>query len=296
LSTVSEILRRHELTRPRRGGPARPELSVPSLVAQAPNDVWTMDFKGHFRTLDGQECHPLTIADAFSRCLIEVRAMPRPRGDLSRQACEKAFRACGVPGVIRTDNGEPFAGCGLGRLSRLSVWWMKQGIRVDRITPGKPQQNGRHERMHGVLKQETALPPAQNLWSQQRRFDRFVPEYNGERPHEGLGGRVPLDLWHPSVREYVERPAAPQYAAHWEKRVVKKTGVMKWRGGEVYVSEPLANETVGLEEIDPGVWRLDYYSTPLALLDERGQCPRIRPIRPRTPPPLLSKVSPMCPV
>lgn len=295
-STVGEILRRHELTRPRRERPAMPHVAMPCLVADKPNDVWTMDFKGHFRTLDGRECHPLTVADAFSRRLIDVRAMPRPRGDLTKKACERAFRTFGLPAVIRTDNGEPFAGSGLGRLSRLSVWWMKQGVRVDRITPGKPQQNGRHERMHGVLKQETTLPPALSLRRQQQRFDRFIPEYNDERPHEALGGRVPSELWRPSTRAYNEHPAGPEYPAHWEKRVVKKTGLMKWRGGEVYVSEPLAHETIGLEEIDDGLWRLDYYTTPLALLDERRNQPTLYAIRPRGPRSIRSKVSPMCPV
>jgi transposase InsO family protein len=279
LSTVGEILRRHGLTRPRRGRPPRPELITPCLRADGPNDVWTMDFKGYFRTLDGRACWPLTIADAFSRRLLGVTAMARPRGDWTRAACERAFRACGVPRVIRTDNGEPFAGSGIGRLSRLSVWWMKQRIRVDRIDPGKPQQNGRHERMHGVLKQETALPPAASLPAQQRRFDRFVPEYNDERPHEALGGRVPSELWRPSPRRYEEHPAGPSYPAHWEKRAVKKTGLMKWRGAVVYVGEPLWKETVGLEEIDDGLWRLDYYETPLAVLDERREDPVIRPIR-----------------
>jgi transposase InsO family protein len=279
LSTVGEVLRRHGLTRARRRRPARPGLAAPCLIAENPNDVWTMDFKGYFRTLDGRECWPLTIADAFSRRLMGVTAMTRPRGDLTRAACERAFRADGMPSVIRTDNGEPFAGSGIGRLSRLSVWWMKQRIRVDRIAPGRPQQNGRHERMHGVLKQETALPPASSLWSQQRRFERFVREYNQERPHEGLGGCVPSELWRPSPRVYQEHPAGPSYPAHWEKRVVKKMGLMKWRGGEVYVGEPLGKETVGLEEIDDGLWRLDYYATPLAVLDERRDEPVIRPIR-----------------
>jgi putative transposase len=279
LWTVGEILRRHELTRPRRERPARPELATTGLIAGGPNDVWTMDFKGYFRTLDGRACWPLTLADAYSRKLLGVRAMTGPRGDLTKAACERAFRSCGVPAVIRTDNGEPFAGSGIGRLSRLSVWWMKQGVRVDRIDPGRPQQNGRHERMHGVLKQETALPPAENLRSQQRRFDRFVREYNQERPHEALGGRVPADLWRASPRVYRERPEIPSYPGHWEKRVVKSMGLMKWRGGEVYVSEPLGKETVGLEEIDDGLWRLDYYSTPLAVLDERREEPVLRPIR-----------------
>jgi putative transposase len=286
LSTVGEVLRRHELTRPRRVGPARPGPGAGPLVAEGPNEVWTMDFKGHFRTLDGAVCYPLTIADAFSRRLIEVRGMPRPLGVLCRQACERAFRSCGVPRAIRTDNGEPFAGCGLGRLSRLSVWWMRQGVRVERIAPGKPQQNGRHERMHGVLKRETARPPAGSLVSQQRRFDVFVAGYNGDRPHEGLGGLVPLDLWRPSERAYVERPSGPEYARHWETRVVRPTGTIKWRGGELYVSQALSREAVGLEEIDQGRWRLDYFSTPLALLDERGQEPKLEPIRPRGGPAL----------
>ena len=139
-----------------------------------------MDFTGYFRTLDGRECWPLTIADPFSRRLIGVRALARPRGEWARAACEKAFHACGVPRVIRTDNGEPFAGSGIGRLSRLSVWWMKQRIRVDRIDPGKPQHNGRHERMHGVLKQETAYPPASSLAVHRHVFAAWTRSKLGE--------------------------------------------------------------------------------------------------------------------
>jgi putative transposase len=283
LSTIGDILRRHGLTKTKSARRARAHSVAPCLVAREPNDVWTMDFKGQVRTLDGATCWPLTIADAFSRKLLAVRGMPRPRGDWTKSACEQAFRVCGLPRVIRTDNGEPFAGSGLGRLSRLAVWWMKQGVRVDRIMPGKPQQNGRHERMHGVLKQETMLPPALNLRSQQRRFDRFVPEYNQERPHEALGGLVPAELWRPSPRAYVERPAEPEYPRHWERRVIKRTGLMKWRGGEVYVSEPLAHETLGLEEIEDGLWRIDFYATPLALLDERTDKPVIHAFRPPGP-------------
>lgn len=281
LSTVGQILQRHHLTNPKRPRPTAPRAAAPSLMAREPNDVWSMDFKGQFRTLDGVYCYPLTIADAFSRRLIDIRAMLRPRGDLTKSACKEAFRRDGLPGAIRSDNGEPFAGVGLGRLSALSVWWMKQGILLDRIDPGKPQQNGRHERMHGVLKCETALPPASDIRSQQRRFDRFRPEYNDERPHEGIGGRVPSELWVRSRREYVEHPSEPEYPAHWEARRVKHNGLIKWHGGEVYVSEALAHETVGLEEIDDAVWRLDFYSTPLAMIDERCGEPAIRPIRPK---------------
>ena len=284
LSTVGEVLRRHGQTRPRRAHPMRPDLPAPCLsAAEAPNDVWTMDFKGYFRTLDGRACWPLTTADAYSRRLLLVQGMAGPRGDLTREACEQAFRAHGLPRAMRTDNGEPFAGAGIGRLSRLSVWWMKQGIRVERIAPGRPQQNGRHERMHGVLKQETTRPAARHLGAQQQRFDRFVEEYNNERPHEALGGRVPSDLWRPSPRVYQDRPPGPSYPAHWEKRAVKRTGLMKWRGMQVYVGEPLHNETVGLEEIDDGLWRVDYYTTPLAVLDERREQPVLRRLRPSGP-------------
>ena len=211
LSTVGEILRRHTMIPPRTKHPPKPPLGVAMLTARGPNDVWTMDFKGCFRTLDGRLCYPLTIADAFSRCILCVRALPRPQREPTLCVCRAVFEERGLPAAVRTDNGEPFAGSGIGRLSKLSVWWMRQGIRVERIDPGKPQQNGRHERMHGVLKRETVLPPATNLASQQRRFDRFIAEYNGERPHEALGGRVPSELWRPSPRAFVARPPEPQY-------------------------------------------------------------------------------------
>lgn len=251
-STVGEILARHGLVPPRRRGrPAHPGSSP--LEAAAPNEVWSVDFKGEFRTRDGRYCYPLTASDAYSRFLLGCEGLGSP-STLGARACfEQLFRAYGLPQAIRSDNGTPFASTALRGLSRLSVWWLKLGIAHQRIEPGKPQQNPRHERMHRTLKASTTRPPERNLAEQQRRFDAFRQEYNEERPHEALGQRPPASLYTPSPRAMPEVLPAPEYPGHCETRHVRHTGGFRFRGREIFLSEVLAGEWIALEEVDEGV-------------------------------------------
>ena len=247
LSTIGDLLQREGLSqrakRRRRATPSDGGL----LPAVSPNDVWCVDFKGWFRTGDGTRCDPLTVTDAFSRyilcCIITT---PDHRG--CRCHFERLFREFGLPRVMRSDNGAPFASVGVAGLSRLSVWWLKLGITPERIAPAKPQQNGRHERMHKMLKAETAKPPAANPVAQQQRFDHFRSQFNQERPHEALGQTVPAAHYTCSSRPYPPRLADPVYPADFELRRVRSNGELKWQGALVYVSQLLAGEVVGLSE------------------------------------------------
>jgi len=191
-STVSEILKRHGLSFPRKKRRHAVPSSQPLAHAQEPNAVWCVDFKGWFRTGDGSKCSPLTLTDAYSRYLLRCQGLGESTGHLLVQPIMiSAFREHGRPWAIRSDNGPPFATSTLGGLSKLSVWWLRLGIKVERIEPGKPQQNGRHERFHRTLEQHTAAPPAGTLAAQQRRFEQFRCEYNQHRPHEALGQDTP---------------------------------------------------------------------------------------------------------
>ncbi len=213
VSTAGAIVRRHGLVRPRRRRRRTPPWSTPFAHAQAPNDVWCVDFKGWSRTGDGTRCDPLTVSDAATRYFLACRALARPGQVEVRRELERVFRQFGLPGVIRTDNGPPFASVGLGGLSELAVWWLKLGIRPERIAPAQPQQNSRHERLHRTLMEQTARPPARSLRAQQRAFDRFVQEYNQERPHEALGQRPPAAVYQLATRPYPDAVAAPTYPA-----------------------------------------------------------------------------------
>ncbi len=283
-STAGAILKRHGLVKARRARSARPPEKTALREAQGPNEVWTTDFKGNFLMGNGRRCHPLTIADAYSRFVIRCTGLKRPTGELSRPEYEKAFVEFGRPEVIRSDNGEPFASLGIGRLTPLSVWWMKLGIQVEHIAVGHPEQNGRHERMHRDLKQETTRPPAQDLRGQQRKFDRFVQEYNEVRPHEALGQRPPARRYRASGRAYPCQLQEPEYPGHYELRRVMGHGSISWRCDVVYVSASLRGETVGLVEVDDGVWRVYFGQMELGIIDEHQKR------RPGT----MWKVLPMC--
>lgn len=270
-SSVSNVLRRHGLTRPPkrrriRGTPA------PIAYGKEPNQTWCADFKGWWRTGDGLRCDPLTITDACSRYLIRCQAFGEGKS-MNTEAVQAvfiaAFREHGLPENIRTDNGAPFAGNGLGGLSRLSVWWIKQGIGLERIAPGHPEQNGRHERMHRTLKEAVGVP-ARNLRAQQAALDKFRHHYNEERPHEALDFAVPAERHQASPRAWSDKPPAPmQYPDDWESRSVRPGGKIKWQGREVQISHSLDGERIGLKPQSDGIWEVFFGPLSLAIFDER---------------------------
>ena len=268
-STIDELLRRHGLTRTRshRRRPGHP--GKPALTAQAPNDLWTADFKGQFRLRPGPYCYPLTVADQFSRYLLACAGRASTAHAGVQPVFEQLFRDYGLPLAIRTDNGSPFASPGLARLSTLAVWWIKLGIHPELIEPASPQQNGTHERMHRTLKAEATRPPAGSFAAQQRCFNRFRTTFNEERPHEALGQRTPAELYRQSARPYPARLPTVEYPAHFEVRYVSRNNGIRWKRHWVNVSSVLAGEYVGLEEIDDGLWALYFANYLLARLNER---------------------------
>lgn len=249
-STVGEILRREGLTHPRPRRRRTLPNEQPLSHAEQPNAVWCADFKGWFLTGDGRRCDPLTITDAYSRYLIRCRHVPKTDGPHVREVFTAAFREHGLPAAIRTDNGPPFASTGLAGLSRLAIWWLRLGIRPERIAPGEPQQNGRHERFHQTLKQATAAPPRANLRLQQGAFARFQQEYNRERPHEALGQRVPAEFYRPSARPFPDRLPHLAYRFACNLRHVSPAGHVSWIQRQIYVSVLLEGEDVALREVD----------------------------------------------
>ena len=267
-STVGDILKREGLIEPRRRQRRPTHPGTNPIEAKAPGEVWTADFKGEFRLGSSNYCYPLTIQDAHSRYLLACEALPSTAHSGAEPVFERLFREHGLPGRIRTDNGGPFASKALCGLSRLSVWWIKLGIKADRIQPGCPQQNGRHERMHRTLKAETTRPPGATLSDQQDRFDDFQTEYNEVRPHQALKGAVPASRYAHSSRKMPKRCPEPQYPGHAEVRKVSTTGEVKFKNRPLFVSAVLAGEYVGLEEIDDGVWNLLFDNVLLGRFDE----------------------------
>jgi transposase InsO family protein len=267
-STVGDILKRHDLVKPRKRRRLATPTNQPLSHALRPNDVWCADFKGWFRTGDGCRCDPLTVMDGYSRFLMACQALANQGIEAAKKCFERIFREYGLPWAIRTDNGSPFGSRGLGGLTRLSVWWIKLGITPERIEPGKPQQNGRHERMHLTLKQETAMPPKGSVLAQQRAFNIFRDEYNTDRPHEALDGRVPAELYTPSPRPYPNRLPKPEYPGHFEVRKVRSDGCIKWKKQLLFLAETLGGEQIGLEQVDERRWRILFFDMELALLDD----------------------------
>jgi len=275
-SSVGDLLRRRGLVKPRRRRRRVPTNASRPGRYDAPNATWCADFKGWFRTGDGRRCDPLTISDGHSRFILGCRIVEQPTLDYVQPQFERVFDEYGLPDAIRTDNGPPFASTALGGLSRLAVWWLKLGIRPDRIEPGKPEQNGRHERFHKTLKAETATPPAATAKSQQRRFDHFIREYNEDRPHEALANNTPASRYSSSPRPLPRTLPSVEYPSTYLVRLIHTAGTLKWRGSQLYVSETLIGEHVGLEPIDNDQWMLHFASVPLAVLDNR---PRIAVLR-----------------
>jgi transposase InsO family protein len=269
-STIGALLDRHGLVARRR--PPRPGTppALPLCAVSAANQVWGIDFKGWFRTGDGARCDPLSISDLGSRYVIRLQAVTRPDEAHVWPVIEAAFREFGLPERMRSDNGPPFASTGAGGLSRLSVKLIKAGVVPERIRPGKPQQNGRHERLHRTLKAETAQPPAASLRAQQQRFDEFRRVFNEERPHEALGQKTPASHFAPAARSYSCRLKEPEYPDGHHVRRVRQNGEIKWEGALIFLGEALVGEPVGIAATDDGRFSVHFGQVYLGYLDHRG--------------------------
>lgn len=270
-STGCDLLKARGLVRARRRRDRSHAPASPLPPITRPNEVWTTDFKGEFRTGDGVYCYPLTLRDGFSRYVLRCDALATKRGDVVRQRFERAFAAFGLPERIRSDNGGPFAATGLTRLSHLSVWWIRLGIQPERIALGHPEQNGSHEQFHRVLKAETTRPPAPNGVAQQQRFRRFCVEYNDDRPHEALHDQPPATCYQPSPRQLPRQLPPITYPGHMDVRRVSPIGQVSWRGRALYLTEVLGGQDVAFEEVDDGIWLVHFAMVRLARFDERAR-------------------------
>lgn len=282
VSTIGDILNRHGLVVHRRRRNRATPSAQPLEHCQAANHVWCIDFKGWFRTQNGRRCTPLTLSDGYSRFLLRCQSMSGNTGfEQVKPLLVAAFREFGLPYAIRSDNGAPFASVGLAGLSVLSVWWMRLGIRPERIWPGKPQENGRHERMHRTLKEATAKPPKATLKEQQQAFDRFVHEYNFERPHEALGQQPPAHFYQASPRSYPSRlPKMPEYPKDFIVRKIKDSGRIKWKGNELCLCSALTGQYVGFEQIEERLYRIYFMDQPIGYFDEKHL--KVKPLSKKT--------------
>jgi transposase InsO family protein len=282
-STMGALFDRAELTRPRKRRRRTAPQSTPLAACRAPNDVWCADFKGWVLTGDGTQVERFTVSDGASRCLIRCTAVGRADEAHVWPILAAAFGEYGLPRVLRTDNGPPFASLAAAGLSRLAVKLIKAGVRPERIAPGKPQQNGRHERLHLTLKQDTAWPPARSLAAQIARFEQFRRVYNTERPHEALGQVPPARVYEPSPRIFDGVLRSPDYPEPARVRRVRHCGAIKWRGEELFVSQALTGEPVGLFPLADDVWLVKYGPVVLGTIKGRQGFIRIGPGRPSRP-------------
>jgi transposase InsO family protein len=254
-STAALILAKHGLVRTRRRF-CRAHPGCPKTVPQGPNDIWAADYKGQFRLGNSSYCFPLTVSDLASRYLLGVDAHPAISLELTQKHFTWLFQEFGLPNRIRTDNGAPFASSALARLSQLSVFFINLGIYPELIEPGEPQQNGVHERMHRTLKQEATIPPASSLPAQQRRFDRFREEFNHQRPHEALQMHPPANRYRPSTRPMPLHIEPYVYPGHFLVRRVSQAGTIRVFKNQIFVSNTLHQQDVGLEEVADGVYEV----------------------------------------
>ena len=285
ISTIHAVLDRNDMvTHP--GRPRRRAQGTPLSPGTQPNDLWCADFKGEFRLGNHRYCYPLTVTDHASRYLLLCEALDSTREEPAITAFDHLFRQHGLPSAIRSDNGVPFASPNaLFNLSKLSVWWLRLGITIERIRPGHPQQNGRHERMHLTLKQETTRPPGMNALQQQARFDAFVHEFNTERPHEALAMQRPAERYARSTRPYHGLPDL-QYPLHDKQYMVTACGRICMHRKKINLSTVLAGQLVGLKEVDDGVWLVSFMHYDLGYIDleQRTLQPLDNPFGPRLSP------------
>jgi transposase InsO family protein len=284
-STIHAVLHRHGLVR-LPGRPRRRATGTSLSAGQAPNALWCADFKGEFKLGNGQYCYPLTVTDHASRYLLMCEALASVREETAFTAFEQLFRERGLPEAIRSDNGVPFASSNaLFNLSKLSVWWLRLGIAIERIKPGQPQQNGRHERMHLTLKQETTRPPGLNSLQQQTRFDAFQQEFNNERPHEALAMKCPAEIYAASPRQYDGLPEL-SYPLHDREVLVTACGRICMHRKRINISHVLAGQKLGIKEVDDGIWLVSFLDYNLGFIDleQRTLQPLDNPFGPRLSP------------
>ena len=274
-STAGEILKRAGLVTPRRKRRRVPVHATSPTMPLYPNHVWSADHKGWVATPYGARLEPLTVTDGFSRYLVSLSATQTTGAHEAHPLFCRAFEEHGLPEVILSDNGSPFASASVTGLTSLSAYWTRLGIRHERITPGKPQQNGRHERFHLTLK-EAMIPPEPDRTSQQDRFDRFRRDYNEDRPHEALGQKPPASLYRPSPHPMPSKIPEPDYPDGAEVRLVRSNGEIKWQGDFVYISTAIIADRIGLVEIDDGVFEVRFYDRPIGRI-EKG-CTKLKPI------------------
>ena len=269
ISTISYWLKKEGLVESRKKRLHVPPYLQPFCECRAPNDIWSVDYKGQFYMKNNHVCYPLTVSDNFSRFILGCDALPGPRYKPTRASLEEIFREYGLPYAIRFDNGTPFASRCIGGLSRLMIWWILLGIIPERIAKGCPQENGRHERMHRTLKSEALDPIAQNLKEQQKAFDVYQRDFNFDRPHESLNDQTPSDYYTKSKQPYIERPHPPEYGYDYTIRQVRQNGEIKFQGRMFYLTESLAGQPVGLKEIADGLWQLQFSFYILGSVDLR---------------------------
>jgi len=268
-STVADLLARRGLVQKRRHRRPSTHPGVVRPTTAAPNDLWTADFKGQFRTGDHRYCYPLTIADQHTRMLLACRGLLSTQTVTARPVFERAFRDYGLPIAIRTDNGVPFATQAIHGLSYLNVWWMRLGIVHQRSRPGCPQDNGAHERMHRTLKRQAIKPVRGSCAGQQRNFDAFRAEYNTERPHERLDQQTPASHYTASARPYPERLPPLEYPRHFLVKKITTGGTFRFQHKLLYLANAMVDQHIGLEETDDGIWAIHFNSVLLATFDER---------------------------
>ena len=290
ISTIHAVLDRHGLVTSKLKRKRYKAKGTELSNSTRPNALWCADYKGEFMLKDKKYCYPLTITDYASRYLLSCDAFANTKADFAFEAFTRAFKEYGMPKAIRTDNGSPFAsGNSLYGLTKLSVWWLRLGINLERIVPGHPEQNGRHERMHLTLKKETTKPAGGNFLEQQEKFDKFMDEFNTERPHQGIGMKYPSEIYQPSDREY--KGIQPIFYPFHDKTVqVTRCGRICEKGLKVSLSRSFAGQEVGIKEVEDGIWVVSFLDYDLGYFDEANS--RVEPVDD----PFNKKVLPMSPV